>query len=399
MPEIPELEHVSGLLCERLAGRRVARVEVSRPIVIRAPREEFEAGLTGAALADVRRTGKFLLFDWDRGTTMAVAPMLTGRFQWTQDAKAHARTCFTLHFEGEDGEEELAIRYIDERFLGKVYLAPSERLDTVPVLCEQGPDALDAGLTEEVFLERLRRYRGQVKNVLVNAKFVAGIGNAYVDEILFEAAVHPFTAVKELSAERRAAVYRAMGRRAGLGVRARSGGDGRADRREAARVSAGASEGRGAVSALRRGDFGGVAEPADYVVSSGVPAALGRAGLGEPRLAGGGEELVGTGEEGAPGGAALEVAEVDLGEAGFGAGRLGAEAHAGFVGRAAAFAAVAGGAGGDQVFPGVAAAAGAGDDMVEREVGSGRAAVLAGVAGRGRRLRGARGGPWGGGGG
>ena len=210
MPEIPELEHVSGQLRERLAGRRVARVEVSRSIVIRAPREEFEAGLTGAALADVRRTGKFLLFDWDRGMTMAVAPMLTGRFQWTQDAKAHARTCFTLHFE-EDGEAELAIRYIDERFLGKVYLAPSERLDTVPVLCEQGPDALDAGLTEEVFLERLRRYRGQVKNVLVNAKFVAGIGNAYVDEILFEAGVHPFTAVKELSAERRAAVYRAMG--------------------------------------------------------------------------------------------------------------------------------------------------------------------------------------------
>ena len=210
MPEIPELEHVSGLLRERLAGRRVARVEVSRPIVIRAPREEFEAGLTGAALADVRRTGKFLLFDWDRGMTMAVAPMLTGRFQWTRDAKAHARTCFTLHFE-EDGAAELAIRYIDERFLGKVYLAPSERLDTVPVLSEQGPDALDAGLTEEVFLERLRRYRGQVKNVLVNAKFVAGIGNAYVDEILFEAGVHPFTTVKELSAERRAAVYRAMG--------------------------------------------------------------------------------------------------------------------------------------------------------------------------------------------
>lgn len=214
MPEIPELEHVSGVLRARLAGRRVARVEVSRPIVIRVPREEFEAGLTGAALADVRRTGKFLLFDWDRGTTMAVAPMLTGRFQWTGDAKAHARTCFTLHFEGDgegDSDHELAIRYIDERFLGKVYLVPSDRLDTVPVLSEQGPDALDAALTQEVFLERLRRYRGQVKNVLVNAKFIAGIGNAYVDEILFEAGVHPFTPVKDLSAERRAALHRAIG--------------------------------------------------------------------------------------------------------------------------------------------------------------------------------------------
>ncbi len=176
MPEIPELEHVSAVLRERLVGRRVARVEVSRPIVIRAPREEFEAGLTGARLNDVRRSGKFLLFDWDRGTTMAVAPMLTGRFQWTHAAKAHARTCFTLHFESDGGGDELAIRYIDERFLGKVYLTLSERLGSVPVLGEQGPDALDAALTEELFLERLRRYRGQVKNVLVNAKFIAGSG-------------------------------------------------------------------------------------------------------------------------------------------------------------------------------------------------------------------------------
>ena len=114
-------------------------------------------------------------------------------------AKAHARTCFTLHFESDDGGDgdELAIRYIDERFLGKVYLTLSERLGSVPVLGEQGPDALDAALTEELFLERLRRYRGQVKNVLVNAKFIAGIGNAYVDEILFEAGVYPFTPVKE----------------------------------------------------------------------------------------------------------------------------------------------------------------------------------------------------------
>ena len=154
--------------------------------------------------------GKFLLFDFDRGTILAVAPMLTGRFQWAGGAKAHARTCFTLRFEG-GSAAKTAIRYIDERFLGKVYLVPAERLDTVPVLSEQGPDALDPQLTEAAFLARLRRCRGQVKNVLVNARFIAGIGNAYADEILFEAAVHPFTAVKELSPARRAALYGAIG--------------------------------------------------------------------------------------------------------------------------------------------------------------------------------------------
>ncbi len=216
MPEIPELEHVSGVLRERLVGRAISAVEVSRPIVIRLPREPFVEGLTGATLRDVRRLGKFLLLEFDRDQTLVVAPMLTGRFQWTGDAKPHARTCFTLHFgAGGEGVGEqgsgLAIRYIDERFLGKVYLVASDQLDGVPVLGEQGPDALDRELTEDVFLARLRRYRGQVKNVLVNAKFIAGIGNAYVDEILFEAGIHPFAPVKDLTPERRAGLYRAIG--------------------------------------------------------------------------------------------------------------------------------------------------------------------------------------------
>ena len=216
MPEIPELEHVSGVLRERLAGRAISVVEVSRPIVIRLPREQFVAGLTGATLRDVRRRGKFLLLEFDRDQTLVVAPMLTGRFQWTGDAKPPARTCFTLHFAaGGEGVGEaggvLAIRYIDERFLGKVYLVPRDQLDGVPLLGEQGPDALDPELTEDVFLARLRRYRGQIKNVLVNAKFIAGIGNAYVDEILFEAGIHPFTPVKDLTPERRAGLYGAVG--------------------------------------------------------------------------------------------------------------------------------------------------------------------------------------------
>ncbi len=211
MPEIPELQHVAAVLRERLGGRRVANVDVPRPIVVRLPREDFEAGLLGAELEIVERSGKFLLFHFDRGSVMAVNPMLTGRFQWTADAKAHARTCFTLGFCPADGETDaLAIRYIDERFLGKVYLIDEDALDTVPVLCEQGPDALDPELTEEVFLKRLKRYRGQVKNALVNAKFIAGVGNAYADEILFTARIHPFTKISTLDSDRRSRLYHAI---------------------------------------------------------------------------------------------------------------------------------------------------------------------------------------------
>ncbi|MYE06558.1 MAG: Fpg/Nei family DNA glycosylase [Chloroflexi bacterium] len=212
MPEIPELQHIAQVLTDRLRGRAIANVDIQKPIVIRLPREDFEAGLLGAEVHTVERTGKFLLFHTNRDSVMAVNPMLTGRFQWISaphgKGKAHARTCFTLNFEAP--EEEVGIRYIDERYLGKVYLVDAEDLDQIPVLNEQGPDALDPALDQDEFLKRLKRYRGQVKNALVNAKFVAGIGNAYSDEILFNAGIHPFTKISTLPEERRIKLFHAM---------------------------------------------------------------------------------------------------------------------------------------------------------------------------------------------
>ena len=212
MPEIPELQHVARLLSGRLANRPIINVDIQKPIVIRLPREDFEAGLLGAQVESVQRSGKFLLFHTNRGSVMAVNPMLNGRFQWTAEPhgkrRAHARTCFTLTFQGDD--EPLGIRYIDERYLGKVYLVDADDLEQLPVLSEQGPDALDPELDQDAFLKRLRRYRGQVKNALVNAKFIAGIGNAYSDEILFNAGIHPFTKISTLNEERRIALYTAL---------------------------------------------------------------------------------------------------------------------------------------------------------------------------------------------
>ncbi|MCY3569668.1 MAG: hypothetical protein OXH38_13645 [Chloroflexi bacterium] len=231
MPEIPELQHVAQVLTTRLAGRPLTGVDIQKPIVIRLPREDFEAGLLGVRLRAVRRSGKFLLFETDRDSVMAINPMLNGRFQWIDGPdgtrKPHARTCFTLRFEGQAADEaandaaddaadegadsELGIRYIDERYLGKVYLVDSEDLDQVPVLSEQGPDALDPALDRDAFLKRLKRHRGQVKNTLVNARFIAGIGNAYSDEILFQAGIHPFAKISGLDEPRRIRLYESIG--------------------------------------------------------------------------------------------------------------------------------------------------------------------------------------------
>jgi formamidopyrimidine-DNA glycosylase len=95
--------------------------------------------------------------------------------------------------------------------MGKVYLRPSGVDRAVPGLGEpdQGPDADDPGLTLEIWRERIRRHPGELKNMLRNQAFVAGIGNAYSDEILHAARLLPFRKRSSLAAEEVDALYAA----------------------------------------------------------------------------------------------------------------------------------------------------------------------------------------------
>jgi formamidopyrimidine-DNA glycosylase len=96
--------------------------------------------------------------------------------------------------------------------MGKVYLLPAGVERPVPGRGpgEMGPDALDPGLTLEVWRDRIRRHPGELKNLLRNQAFVAGIGNAYADEILFEARLQPFRKRSTLAAEEIDELHRAM---------------------------------------------------------------------------------------------------------------------------------------------------------------------------------------------
>jgi formamidopyrimidine-DNA glycosylase len=75
--------------------------------------------------------------------------------------------------------------------MGRIYLVEEGGLEKIPQFAELGPDADSPELTEELFVDRLKRYNGQVKNILTNQKFIAGIGNAYSDEVLFAARINP----------------------------------------------------------------------------------------------------------------------------------------------------------------------------------------------------------------
>ena len=110
----------------------------------------------------------------------------------------------------DDAEPE--VRYRDPTQMGKVYLLPAGVERAVPGLGtdEIGPDADDPTLTLEAWRERIRRHPGELKNLLRNQAFVAGIGNAYSDEVLHAAGLLPFRKRSTLAAEEVDALYAAM---------------------------------------------------------------------------------------------------------------------------------------------------------------------------------------------
>jgi formamidopyrimidine-DNA glycosylase len=187
-------------------GQTIAEVQVLRPLVVRdLTGDGFVAGAAGETISAVWRRGKFLILPLgQRPGYLVLNPMLAGRLHYTLAGSrrpGYAAAVLRLA----DGHQLL---YTDAKQMGKLYLAHD--LGQVPGLSELGPDALDSELTLEQFVERIRPYRGEIKGVLTRQQFVAGIGNAYSDEICWRARIYPFRKRTSLSAAEIEQVYTAM---------------------------------------------------------------------------------------------------------------------------------------------------------------------------------------------
>ena len=231
MPELPDLDVVADALHAALAGRTVESARALMPLAVRGTPAEL-AALVGQRVVRVARAGKFLDLELARDRVV-VNPMLTGRFQLAgrgekapsgrgggdrlrTPARRAPRAMLPPGLTGApwlpQDAAPVILRYRDPTQMGKVYLLPDGEQRPVPGRGpgEMGPDALDPALTVEVFRERIRRHPGELKNLLRNQAFVAGIGNAYSDEILFAARLLPFRKRSTLAAEEIDALYRAM---------------------------------------------------------------------------------------------------------------------------------------------------------------------------------------------
>ena len=230
MPELPDLTVVAEAFDAALRGRPITAANAPGPLAVRGTPAELGA-LVGQRVTAIRRKGKFLEIDLDRDRVV-VNPMLTGRFQLASPgAKLPTKTAVVLGF-GERGptpgfkparwtvgaawlptdDARPEVRYRDPTQMGKVYLLPAGMDRPVPSIGseEMGPEADDEALTLDVWRERIRKHPGELKNLLRNQAFVAGIGNAYSDEVLHAARLQPFRKRASLAPEEVDELYAGM---------------------------------------------------------------------------------------------------------------------------------------------------------------------------------------------
>jgi formamidopyrimidine-DNA glycosylase len=211
VPELPDLSILADAFAASLVGRRVLATEAPGPLTVRGTPAELNA-LVGQQLLRFYRRGKFLWLEFDRDRVVINA-MLTGRLQLAPDPsiKRPQKTLFVLRFGPREGPPPDAagwtvgagwlpaddatpeMRYRDPTQMGKIYLLPNGLERAVPGAgpADLGPDADDTALTIDVWRTRIRRHPGELKNLLRNQEFVAGVGNAYSDEILHAARLLP----------------------------------------------------------------------------------------------------------------------------------------------------------------------------------------------------------------
>ncbi len=220
MPELPEVETVARDLQRWVAGATIKAATVSWPRTIRHPQppERFEAEIAGATIQRVTRRAKTVLIHLDDGRVMTVALRMTGALIVTPGDAApdpYARVVFELA----DGRQ---LRYRDVRKFGRIGLWPGGGLRSVgagrgarsrkvaeggrryrigEVFSGHGPEPLSATFSAQRFAERLSRRSAKLKTLLLDQRFIAGVGNIYADEALWRARLHPLRAADTLAPE------------------------------------------------------------------------------------------------------------------------------------------------------------------------------------------------------
>jgi formamidopyrimidine-DNA glycosylase len=233
MPELPEVETIVRQLRARgVEGRKILSVQVNwartvDPLSV----ASFSRQLCGATIEKISREGKWMLFSLSSGMTILIHLRMAGSF--SMEPGQYDQIVMKLS----DG---LTLHYRDTRKFGRWRLVD----DPQEILGKLGPDALTRQFTQKYFFDAMRSRHRMIKPLILDQSIVAGLGNIYADEALWEARIHPERLSDSLSGNELMALFKAIRHVLKIGVKNRgtSLGDGKTNYRDVEGESGGHRE-------------------------------------------------------------------------------------------------------------------------------------------------------------
>lgn len=201
MPELPEISYYKKYVDGTALHNKIRSVHVPVPKLLMVSASEAEKQLIGTEISQAIRHGKYLFLEMKNGKFLVFHFGMTGKFDFSHEDDPPEYTAFYLMF-----EDAAKLFFICARKLGKIYLTDS--MDDFLEEHSIGRDAL--GFSKAEFRKLLDKKRGSIKGALTNQSLIAGIGNMYADEMLFQAGIHPKTSPSDLSEDEVGELYDEM---------------------------------------------------------------------------------------------------------------------------------------------------------------------------------------------
>ena len=201
MPELPEIALYKNYLDETALNKKIVKLEIIFSGGLRAPEADFKKSLKNEKFLESTRLGKYLYVKTSGKKHLVFHFGMTGKLEAfrNQDPPKYSQVVFTF-------EEDSHLAYVCRRKLGKIFL--TESLEIFKEEHELGDDALQ--LSEKEFLSLLDGKTGSIKGALTDQHLLAGIGNVYSDEMLYQVGIHPKTKTNALSEKEKKQLYKAM---------------------------------------------------------------------------------------------------------------------------------------------------------------------------------------------
>ena len=209
MPELPEVETIRRELERDIVGLRIKDVEVNdlRSIRRHGKKAPFVKLLDGAKVTHVHRRGKYLVLSLDTGSVLVIHLGMSGQLRRNaakDAAEPHTRVVLTFTQKGQ-------LRFIDPRKFGEMFVVDADSIDDeVPELAHLGFDPVEQAVSWTRFGQALVNRSVKLKPLLMDQKFIAGIGNIYADEILYGAGLRYDRLSDSLSTQEIRRLYRSL---------------------------------------------------------------------------------------------------------------------------------------------------------------------------------------------